>query len=252
MTYPQILLRTILSASFLNALFSLCVLPLFLFFLKQQIPLLGWETGLFFILSTAYLIRIFKRSAIGYIYSAGFIAASMVFMRVSAGNTIPTWIVLLVIAVVGFLSQEILSDSEMKRSELPRQLVVSGSVLSFFLWYSFLFGAIFVTTIHPGILFAGCLVYTGAMSWVILQLYRIPQAPLLAGIIAWGIATLYRVLRFVPYTHITQAGILTVIVFYSIFVFREIYYLEGPILRPLLIRLALVGILLISILGSAG
>lgn len=252
MTYPKLLLRTILSTSFLNALFSLCILPLYLLSLKQQIPLIGWESGLFFVLCLGYVIYVYRKSLLGYVYSVGFILAATVFMRVSAGNTIPTWAVLSVIAIVGFLSQEIVSDPTMKRAEITRQFVVSGAVLSFFLWYSFLFGAIFVTTIHPGLLFVGCLLYTGAMSWVILQLYRIPQAPLLAGLIAWGIAALYRVLRFIPYTHITQAGILTVIVFYSIFVFREIYYMDGPIVRPLLIRFGLVIFLLLSILGSTG
>ncbi len=240
------------SSSLLNGLYFLIILPLFLYLLKQQIPLIGWQSLIFFLLSIGYLIQVFHTSLLSWGYAIAYISSAIVFMRVTAGNTIPTWMVLSIIGIVGWFSHEILSDNQMKSIEMNRQFVLSGAVLSFFLWYTFLFGAIFVTTLPPMILFITCLVYTAVMSFVLLQLYAIPHALLYSGLIAWGISILYHVFRLIPYTHTTQAGILTLITFYSIFIFREIYYIKGNLLKPLLIRLIFIIILIVSLLGTAG
>ncbi len=252
MKYLKNLIPIIVSSSFFNAIYSLCILPIFLFFSKSDIPLFGWQGFIFVGATFLYLVRMFHRNVTGYVYSIGFISSAIVFMKVSAGNTIPTWIVLSIIAGVAFLTQEILSDSEMKKAEISRQIVISGSILSFFLWYTFLFGAVFVTTIHPLVLFVFCGLYTIAMTWVIMGIYRIPHKIILSGMVGWGIALLYRIIRFIPYTHITQAGILTLVVFYAIFLFKEVHYVRPLQVKPLLVRLSVTTAFVLIILVTAG
>jgi len=237
------------NSSLLNAVLSLLVLPTFLFLVKNSSIVL--LILIFFLLICLYTVWVYKRRLVGYIYTLGYIISAALFMQVSAGNTIPTWSVISIVSILSLLSQEVLSDTQLLKRESLRQIVFSGIILSCFLFYSFIFGAIYVTILPVWLMFLLSFIFSTGLIWVGLSIYDISQGLYISILIAWLSSALYYILRFIPFTHTTQSALITIIVFYSFYIFQAVYYVTTPLAKHLISRLSLILLMVIFLFVSA-
>lgn len=207
--------------SFSNLIVFLIGFPIYLYFVKTQIIILSVPGVLMISGFLAYLWFIYRKHWRQYQVPVNFILAATFFMRVIAGNTIPSWLVLGVLGVLMFLTQEVISYNEYRSSELMRQIVLSSVIFSTFLMYSYVFGSIFVNNLGPIWLGFLCFAVTVNVASFVFYIYRLRGVWVLSLMIGLVATQIYIGLRVMPYGHLTLSVLLMVFVFFSIIMFRD-------------------------------
>ncbi len=217
----QTVLAIVQEKSFSNLVVFLLVFPVYLYFVKTEIVVLSVPGLLTLAGFGAYLWGIYRRQWRQYQVPVNFILAATFFMRVIAGNTIPAWLVVGVLGVLMFLTQEVISYNEYRSSELMRQIVLSSVIFSTFLMYSYVFGSIFINNLGPIWLGVVCFAVTVNVASFIFYIYRLRGVWVLSLMIGLVATQLYIGLRVMPYGHLTLSVLLMVFVFFSIIMFRD-------------------------------
>jgi hypothetical protein len=178
--------------------------------------------------------------------------ASILFMQVIKGDTIPIEIIVIVLGLSLFFVQDIISNEEYKNSEIMRQIVLSGVVFMSFATYSYLFGSIFITNIHPIILSMVSFIATFNIITYILWIYNIDirYYLILAVIGAMIITQIFIGLRILPFTHLTQSILLTTYLLVSISIFRDTYWQKLNI-KKFIYRVILLTVLSLSLIFTS-
>lgn len=226
MQYVKWLQQIIFQKNFWNIVLLLIFFPSYLYTIKSNQSLFSSFGIMGFVVLVAYLVFLYRYKIRSYQIPLHFIIASILFMQVIKGDTIP--VILIVFALGGglFFVQDIISHKEYKSSELMRQIIISGSIFVSFSTYAFLFGSIFIGSISPIILSIIAFISTFNITLYILWMYSIHREfyRIISFILSIGIVQLFIGLRVLPLTHLTQSIILTTFLIFSLSLFRDAYF----------------------------
>ena len=240
-----------------NIVVLIILFPIYLYIIKSN-QLFFSAFGIIGLLGfLLYLIILYKHKIRFYQIPLHFIIASILFMQVIRGGTIPLALIVFVLGLSLFLVQDIISNEEYKHSETMRQIVISGIVFLSFATYSFLFGITFISTISPTIIIMlsiiafmstfNIITYTLWMYNISIK-YYLPIA-IISSII---LVQLFIGMRILPFTHLTQSMLLTTYLIFSISVFRDLYLKKLNIqkisARLLLLSLLIGGLIFTSLI----
>lgn len=217
--------RILFQKNFWNFIVIIVFFPIYLYLL--QINRLDFNVGSIggFIVICCYLWLLYKKNLRSYQVPLHFIISSILFMGVIRGGTVPLPIIVFVLGLGLFFVQDIISHKEYRKSELMRQIIMSGIVFISFSTFAFLFGSIFILEIPTIILGIVALVSSFNMITYVLWMYGIEfryyvPISMIASII---ILQLFLVIRILPFTHLTQSIMLTTYILFSISIFRDAY-----------------------------
>lgn len=235
-----------------NIVFLIIFFPTYLYILQTRFQLLSLFSLAGFLILCVYLFWLYKNKIRFYQIPLHFIIASILFMRVIKGDTIPLFVIVSVLGISLFFVQDIISNEEYKSSEFMRQIVLSGIVFMSFATYAYLFGSIFITNIHPVILSIFAFMSAFNIITYILWIYNIEtQYYITVATIGAMIATqIFIGLRILPFTHLTQSILLTTYLLFSISIFRDTYWRELSF-KKILSRVSLVFILSLSLIFTS-
>jgi hypothetical protein len=226
--------------------------PIYLYGVQSSISIIGLWGILGIVLMIGYLWIIYQRNWRSYQIPIHFIFASILFMRVIAGNTIPVMAIVFILGGILFLIQEIISYREYTGSEVMRQIVLSGCVFLCFLTYTYIFGSVFIISISPFILslitIASALNISSYLLWmyeVKTQLYYISYT-----IISLLTLQIFIGLRVLPFTHLTQGVLLTTFLIFSISLTKDVYKYELTF-QKIALRLVFISILTLSLIFTS-
>jgi len=235
-----------------NIVFLIIFFPTYLYILQTRFLLLSLFSLGGFLILLSYLFWLYRYKIRFYQIPLHFIIASILFMRVIRGGTIPLFIIVGVLGISLFFVQDIISNEEYKNSETMRQIVLSGIVFMAFATYAYLFGSIFITNIHPIIL--SILAFISAFNIItyILWIYNVETKYYItiATIGAMIITQIFIGLRILPFTHLTQSILLTMYLLVSVSIFRD-NYLQTLNLKKILSRVSLIFILSVSLIFTS-
>lgn len=246
------LLNIIYNKNTWNIIVLIVFFPIYLYMLQTRYNFSSIFSFMGFFILCIYLFIIYRNRIRFYQIPLHFIIASILFMRVIKGDTIPLGIIVAVLGVSLFLVQDIISNEEYKKSEIMRQIVLSGIIFMSFATYAYLFGSIFITNIHPIILSLFSFIATFNIITYILWIYNtdIRYYLILATIGAMIITQIFIGLRILPFTHLTQSILLTMYILFSVSIFKDNYWrlLNS---KKILSRIALIFILSISLIFTS-
>jgi hypothetical protein len=246
------LLNIITSKNTWNIIFLAILFPVYLYILQTRYTLFSLFTLIGFVILCGYLFWLYGKKARFYQIPLHFMIASILFMQVIKGDTIPIEIIVIVLGLSLFFVQDIISNEEYKNSEIMRQIVLSGVVFMSFATYSYLFGSIFITNIHPIILSMVSFIATFNIITYILWIYNIDirYYLILAVIGAMIITQIFIGLRILPFTHLTQSILLTTYLLVSISIFRDTYWQKLNI-KKFIYRVILLTVLSLSLIFTS-
>lgn len=207
--------------SYINLVVSLILLPIFLYYIQTQYVLLSWFGIGGIVILIVYLILIHTTYWKHYQISGVFLGGCIYFTRVIAGNTIPIGVVVIVLGVLSFLLQEALSHREYHSNELIRQIILTSATIGAFLVNSYMFGSIYVNNITSIVLIIVYILISYSLLDGLLWIYSIKERQYIVPIIVVFLTEVFIILRFLPFTHLTQASILTIITFASLIMWYE-------------------------------
>jgi hypothetical protein len=173
-------------------------------------------------------------------------------MRVIKGDTIPLFVIVIVLGLSLFFVQDIISNEEYKHSEIMRQIVLSGIIFMSFATYAYLFGSIFITNIHPIILSFFAFISVFNILTYILWIYNTKSEYyfIVSTIGAIIITQIFIGLRILPLTHLTQSILLTIYILFSASVLRDTYW-RVLNLKKILSRIIFVSILSLTLIFTS-
>jgi hypothetical protein len=245
-------LNIVLNKNTWNIVFLVLFFPTYLYMLQTRFQLFSVFSLAGFLILFAYLFWLYKYKIRFYQIPLHFIIASILFMKVIKGDTIPLFVIVGVLGMTLFFVQDIISNEEYKSSEIMRQIVLSGIVFMSFATYAYLFGSIFITNIHPIIL--SVLAFLSAFNIItyILWIYNTDAKYyiIIASIGAMVITQIFIGLRILPFTHLTQSILLTTYLLFSVSIFRDIYQRKLNS-KQILSRVSLVFILSLSLIFTS-
>lgn len=232
-----------------NIFFLILFFPIYLYLIQssQRFFSIFGITGFLILLS--YLFWLYRYKIRFYQIPLHFIIASILFMQVIKGDTVPLALIVAVLGISLFFVQDIISNEEYKNLEIMRQIVISGIIFMSFITFAFLFGIVFISSNSISGFVLILLSIIGFMSsfniitytlWMynIDKKYYIPVA-IIASVI---LVQLFIGLRILPFTHLTQSMLLTTYLIFSISIFRDIY-LKRLNLSNIIARISLLGVL---------
>jgi|GEM_PF-743894 hypothetical protein len=203
-----------------------------------------------FLVLIGYLLALYKYKIRFYQIPLHFIIASILFMQVIKGDTVPLALIVAVLGLSLFFVQDIISNEEYKNSEIMRQIVISGIIFMSFATFAFLFGIVFISSNSISgfvSILLNILVFIGSFNIITytLWIYNIDKKYyLIVSIISSFIMVqLFVGLRILPFTHLTQSMLLTTYLIFSISIFRD-SYLKRLNTQKVLSRLGLLAILI--------
>jgi hypothetical protein len=227
-----------------NIIFLIFLFPFYLYFIQNNQPFFSVFGILGFLILLFYLIVLYRYKIRFYQIPLHFIIASILFMQVIKGDTVPLALIVSVLGLSLFFVQDIISNEEYKSSEFMRQIVLSGIIFMSFSTYAFLFGAIFISSLSPVLLsFLAFIANINIITYTLWMYgvdkkYYIPIS-LIASFI---IVQLFLGIRILPFTHLTQSILLTTYLLFSISILRDVF-LQKLNLKKLLSVLLLTWIL---------
>jgi len=232
-----------------NIFFLILFFPIYLYLIQSSqlfFSIFG-ITGFLILLS--YLFWLYRYKIRFYQIPLHFIIASILFMQVIKGDTVPLALIVSVLGISLFFVQDIISNEEYKNLEIMRQIVISGVIFMSFITFAFLFGIVFISSNSISGFVLILLSIIGFISsfniitytlWMynIDKKYYIPVA-IIASVI---LVQLFIGLRILPFTHLTQSMLLTTYLIFSISIFRDIY-LKRLNSSNIIARISLLGVL---------
>jgi hypothetical protein len=245
MQYVKWLQQIIFQKNFWNIVLLIGFFPSYLYIIKANQSVFSSFGIIGFLILIAYLIFLYRYKIRSYQIPLHFIIASILFMQVIKGDTIPVIVIVFALGGGLFFVQDIISHKEYKSSELMRQIIISGSIFVSFSTYAFLFGSIFIGSISPIILSIIAFISTFNITLYILWMYSIHKEfyRIIAFILSIGIVQLFIGLRVLPLTHLTQSIILTTFLIFSLSLFRDAYF-RTLTMKNIIIRTVFIVILL--------
>lgn len=225
MRYVNNVKSLLFQKNFWNIVLIILFFPFYLYGIQSNQAIISiFGLGGLAILGT-YLFLIYSNHIRSYQIPIHYIIASILFMRVIKGDTVPIAVIVIVLGLGLFVMQDIISHKEYRNSEIMRQIIISGIIFMSFSTYAFLFGSVFVSSISPIILSIIAFIATANISLYTFWMYSIHNntIPISTGIISMGMVQLFIGLRALPLTHLTQAIILTIILIFSLSLFRDAY-----------------------------
>jgi len=245
-------LSIIYSKNTWNIIFLLFFFPTYLYVLQPSPQLLSIFNFVGFTILCLYLFCLYKDKVRFYQIPLHFIIASILFMRVIKGDTIPLSIIVIVLGFSLFFVQDIISNEEYKHSEIMRQIVLSGIIFMSFTTYAYLFGSVFRGDMHPIIL--SLLAFISAFNIItyILWIYNTETQYyiIISTIGAIIITQIFIGLRILPFTHLTQSTLLTIYLLFSASMFRDTYW-RVLNWKKIISRIALVFLLSFSLIFTS-
>lgn len=235
-----------------NIVFLAILFPIYLYILQTRYTFFSSFTLIGFVILCIYLFWLYGKKARFYQIPLHFIIASILFMQVIKGDTIPLEIIVIVLGLSLFFVQDIISNEEYKSSETMRQIVLSGVVFMSFATYSYLFGSIFITNIHPTLLSIGSFLASFNIITYILWMYstEIKYYLLISLIGAMIITQIFIGIRILPFTHLTQSILLTTYLLVSISIFRDTYW-QILNMKKIMYRVILLTVLSLSLIFTS-
>jgi hypothetical protein len=245
MQYVKWLQQIIFQKNFWNIILLIGFFPSYLYIIKANQLLFSSFGIIGFLILVAYLVFLYRYRIRSYQIPLHFILASILFMRVIKGDTVPIAAIVIVLGLGLFFVQDIISHKEYRSSEFMRQIIISGSIFVSFSTYAFLFGSIFIGTTSPIILSIIAFISTLNISLYILWMYGVDREfyRIMSFILSLVIVELFIGLRVLPLTHLTQSIILTTFLIFSLSIFRDIY-LRVLNTKKIIARTVLISILL--------
>lgn len=240
----QFISRILFQKNFWNFILIIIFFPIYLYLIQvNRLVFNFWSVGGFIIICF-YLWLLYKKNLRSYQVPLHFIISSILFMGVIKGDTVPLPIIVFVLGLGLFFVQDIIVHKEYAKSELMRQIIISGIVFISFSTFAFLFGSVFILEISPIIL--GIIAFISSVNMITYVLwmygvdfrYYIPVSIIAALVIL----QLFLVIRILPFTHLTQSMILTTYILFSTSMFRD-SYLSRLKLNNIIYRTVLVFIL---------
>ncbi len=214
-----------LQKNFWNVILIVIFFPIYLYGIQSSQSIISiFGLGGLIILGV-YLFFIYSNHIRSYQIPIHYIISSILFMRVIKGDTVPIALIVIVLGIGLFVIQDIISHKEYQKSEMMRQIILSGVIFMSFSTYAFLFGSVFISSISPFMLSLIALISTFNIALYTLWIYHVHNdvSTMSAVIISIGIVQLFIGLRALPLTHLTQAIILTALLIFSLSVFRDAY-----------------------------
>lgn len=249
--YSQIIISILKEKSIWNIVFFILIFPYYLYLIKQNsFILFSYFNLIWTIIFFSYFIYTFRKSFSLYQIPVSFFLGSVLFMKVTAGNTIPSWIVILFLTLSMFITQEVISYREFVKFEFSKEIILSNIVLSNFILYSYLFGSIFVNNLNSFILAIICFIYNTNIFIFFFHMYNLRKNFILSLFISFITVQLFVVLRLMPYSHLTLSILLNIFVIFSIISCKDIY-LKKISLMELLTRTVIFVVIIIIILFTA-
>ncbi|MEY3470983.1 MAG: hypothetical protein RLZZ223_333 [Candidatus Parcubacteria bacterium] len=227
-----------------NFIFIILLFPIYLYFIQINRLIFNiWSIG-GFVMFLVYLWVLYRSNLRSYQVPLHFIISSILFMGVIKGDTVPLPLIVFVLGLGLFFVQDIISHQEYKKSELMRQIIISGIVFMSFSTYAFLFGSVFILSISPIIL--GLLAFLSTLNMItyLLWMYGVDSGYYtpISIIGSFLITQIFLVVRILPFTHLTQSMLLTIYMLFSASVFRDAY-LSRLSIRNIMYRVTLTLIL---------
>lgn len=222
----QFLSRILFQKNFWNFVVIIVFFPIYLYLIQiNRLNFNVWSVGGFIVICF-YLWLLYKKNLRSYQVPLHFIISSILFMGVIKGDTVPLPIIVFVLGLGLFFVQDIISHQEYRKSELMRQIIMSGIVFISFATFAFLFGSVFILEISPIILGVVAFISSFNMITYVLWMYGIEYRyystiSIIASII---ILQFFLVIRILPFTHLTQSIMLTTYILFSISLFRDSYF----------------------------
>jgi len=249
--YNQIVISILKEKSFWNIIFFIIIFPYYLYLIKQNsFILLSFSNLIWVILFFGYFIYTFQKTFSLYQIPVSFFLGSVLFLKVTAGNTIPSWLVILFLTISMFIIQEVISFKEFVKFEFSKEIILSNIVLSNFIFYSYLFGSIFVNNLNSFHLAIICFIYNTNIFMFFFHMYNMKKNFILSLFISFITMQLFVVLRLMPYSHLTLSILLNIFVIFSIISCKDIY-LKKISLMELLTRTVIFVIIIIIIVFTA-
>jgi len=249
--YGQIAIEILKEKSVWNIVFFIFIFPYYLYLIKQNIfTLFSLPNLMWIILFSGYFIYVFRKNFSLYQIPVSFFIGSILFLKVTAGNTIPSWFVITLLTISMFIIQEIISYKEFVKFEFSKEIILSNIVLSNFIIYSYLFGSIFVSDLNSVQLALICFVYNMNIYFFIFNMYGIKSSWILSFFISFVTMQIFIVLRLMPYSHLTLSILLNIFVIFSIISYKDIY-LKKMSLMELLTRTVIFVVITIIIVFTA-
>jgi hypothetical protein len=229
-----------------NIVFLILFFPVYLYIIQSSQKFFSIFGIAGFLILLGYLFWLYRYKIRFYQIPLHFIIASILFMQVIKGETVPLALIVSVLGISLFFVQDIISNEEYKISEIMRQVVLSGIIFMSFITFAFLFGIVFISSNSISefvLILLSIIVFISSFNIITYTLwmynidkkYYIPVA-VIASLI---IVQLFIGLRILPFTHLTQSMILTTYLIFSISIFRDIYlkkiYFLSVILRIVLL-----------------
>jgi hypothetical protein len=245
MQHVKWLQQIIFQKNFWNIILLIGFFPSYLYIIKANQGLFSLFGIIGLLILVAYLIFLYRYKIRSYQIPLHFILASILFMQVIKGDTVPIAAIVIVLGLGLFFVQDIISHKEYRHSEFMRQIIISGSIFVSFSTYAFLFGSIFIGTISPIILSIIALISTLNITLYILWMYGVAYEfyRIISIMLSIVIVELFIGLRVLPLTHLTQSIILTTFLIFSLSIFRDMY-LNTLNTKKILARIVLISILL--------
>ena len=245
MQYVKWLQQIIFQKNFWNIILLIGFFPAYLYTIQKIQPLLSSFGILGLCVLAAYLVFLYRYRIRAYQIPLHFILASILFMQVIKGDTVPIAVIVIALGIGLFFVQDIISHKEYRNSEFMRQVIISGSIFVSFSTYAFLFGSIFIGTISPILLSIIAFISTLNISLYILWMYGVNRQfyRIMSLILSIIIVELFIGIRVLPLTHLTQSIILTTFLIFSLSIFRDLY-LRTLNTKKILARIVLISILL--------
>lgn len=249
--YSKILILILKEKSVWNIIFFIFVFPYYLNLIKQNsftlfsIPNLIW-----IIVYLGYFIFIFRKNFSLYQIPISFFIGSILFLKVTAGNTIPSWFVISFLTISMFVVQEVISYKEFVKFEFSKEVILSNVVLSNFIMYSYLFGSIFVNDLNSTQLALICFIYNLNIYIFFFNMYNIKDNIILSFFLSFITMQVFISLRLMPYSHLTLSILLNIFVIFSIISYKDIH-LKKISLMELLTRTVIFVVITIIIVFTA-
>lgn len=201
-----------------NSIYTLAVFPVSLGVIKFFPQFAGFAFAITLVLMMLYYADLFRLRYSMYVVPIGFYITSAMFLRVSAGNTIPPNVIIIGLSFLYFFTLDVVVYQQEKLSEFARQISLSAVVLMLFTGYAYIFGLKFISPNSDVQMVILSLILNFSLGYWFLQTYRIEKVGLVNLIfLIVGLQAIW-ILRLFPYGHLTLSFLYTTLFFGSLYI----------------------------------
>lgn len=201
-----------------NSVYTLAVFPISLGIIKFFPQIAGYAFTITLVLMAIYYMDLFRFRFSMYVVPIGFFITSAMFLRVSAGNTIPPNVIIIGLSFLYFFTLDVVVYQQERLSEFARQISLSAVVLMLFTGYAYIFGLKFIDPNSDFQMVTLSLILNFCLGYWFLQAYRVEKAGLVNLIFLTVGLQIIWILRLFPYGHLTLSFLYTTLFFGSLYI----------------------------------